>query len=222
VSVGPAAQLDLGTPRSEASTQLTALLAHGHALRDRVDEIDREQREANKRAATASDALAELERRALAGDDVSAQRKKLEAELAKAKAKAAEPWAERRAGGQQAVRDHEQRVVLFVGEHFAELYGELAEDAEAAATRVDQAAHELIAAYHERQLIEGRVTMLAATIRSPRPGDVERTRAEAVAAAASALLQGGGEQAPLLHVAPTTPRYGEPVAEAEPDPVAAA
>jgi hypothetical protein len=221
MSVRPAAQLDLGTPRSEASTELAELLAHGRALRDRVSAIDREQREANERAATASAALAELERRALAGDDVGAQRKKLEGELAKAKAAAAEPWAERRAGGQQAVRDHNQQVVRFVGEHFATLYGELAEDAEAAATRVDHACNELIAAYHERQLVEGRVTTLTAMIRQPRPGDVERTRAEAVAAAASALLQAGGEQAPLLRDDPTTPRPGE-LADAEPEPVAAA
>lgn len=154
MSVSPAARLDVGPPRSEVSTELAALVAQRDALRDRVEAIDSEQREANERAANTSVALAELERRALAGDDVGGQRKKLEAELAKARAAAAEPWAERRAGGQQAVRDHEQQVRIFVGQHFAALYDDLAEDAEPAATRVDHACNELLAAYHERQVIE--------------------------------------------------------------------
>ena len=50
MSVSPAALLDFGsTTRSEVSTELGALLDQGHALRDRVDAIDREQREANER-----------------------------------------------------------------------------------------------------------------------------------------------------------------------------
>ena len=84
MSVSPAARLDVGPPRSEVSTELAALVAQRDALRDRVEAIDSEQREANERAANTSVALAELERRALAGDDVGGQRKKLEAELAKA------------------------------------------------------------------------------------------------------------------------------------------
>ena len=221
--VGPVARLDLGsTPRSEVSKELAALVAQDRALRDRVDDIDREQREATERAEAATAALAELERHALAGDDVSQQRKKFEAELAKAKAAAAEPWAERRAGGQQAVSDHAQQVTLFVGQNFAALYGELAEDAEAAATSVDHACNELLAAYHERQVIDGRVTTLASMVRQPQLGDVARTRGEAVAAAASALLQAGGEQAPLLRDDPRQPQQDEPPAEAEAEPVAAA
>lgn len=221
MSVSSGARLDLGPPRSEVSTELAALVAQRDALRDRVEAIDSEQREANERAANTSVALAELERRALAGDDVGGQRKKLEAELAKARAAAAEPWAERRAGGQQAVRDHEQQVRIFVGQHFAALYDDLAEDAEAAATRVDHACNELLAAYHERQVIDGRVTTLAAMVRAPQLGDVARTRAEAVAAAASALLMAGGEQAPLLRNDPRQPQHDEPAAEAELEPVAA-
>jgi hypothetical protein len=223
MSVGPAARLDLGTtPRSEAGVELAALLDRGRALRERVDAIDREQREATERAATASAALAQLERRALTGEDVGGQRKKLEAELAKAQAAASEPWSERHSGGQAAVRDHEQQVVLYVGQHFAELYGELAEDAESAATRIDSACHELIAAFHERMIVEGRLLTLAAMVRAPQLGDVARTRAEAVAAAASTLLQVGGEQAPLLRNDPRQPESVEPPAEVEPEPVTAA
>ena len=219
MSVDPAARLAGHTPRSEAHTELAALQAQGNALRDRVDDTDRE-REATERAEAASAALAQLERRALAGDELGGQRKKLEAELAKAKAARDEPWAERRAGGKQAVRDNEQQMRIFVGQNFAALYDELAEDAEAAATRVDHACYELLAAYHERQIIDGRVTMLAAMVRVPEVGAVARTQAEAVAAAATALLQAGGEQAPLLRDDPRQPQQDEPPAETEPEPPA--
>jgi hypothetical protein len=213
--VSAASRLDLGTPRGEAATELAALLAHGRDLRDRVDEVERQQRDATARAAAVSAALAELERRGLAGADVGAQRKKLEAELAKAKAEAAEPWAERISGGQQAVRDHEQQVALFVGQHFPELYGELAEDAEAATGRFNHLCNELLAAYYERMTVESRVTALNAMVRQPEPNAVFRTRAEAVAQAVNALLQGGGEAAPLLRNDPRPPR-DEPAAEPEP------
>jgi hypothetical protein len=216
MSASPASRLDLGrAPRSEVSTELAALLDQGHALRERVDDIDRQQREATERAATASAALAQLERRSLAGEDVGPERKKLEAELAKAKATAAEPWAERRAGGQQAVRDFEQEVTRFVGQHLGELAAELHEDAEAAAERVDNACHALIAAYHERMLIEGRVIGISAMVRAPQLGDVARTKAEAVVSEANALLQAGGEQAPLLRNDPRQAQHDEPAAEAE-------
>jgi hypothetical protein len=65
-------------------------------------------------------------------------------------------------------------------------------------------------------LVEGRVTTLAALTRAPRLGDVARTHAEAVTAAATALLQSGGEQAPLLRDDPRQ-RQDEPAAEAEPE-----
>lgn len=65
------------------------------------------------------------------------------------------------------------------------------------------------------------MTTLAAMVRAPQLGDVARTRAEAVAAAASALLMAGGEQAPLLRNDPRQPQHDEPAAEAELEPVAA-
>jgi hypothetical protein len=227
MSVGPAARLDLGpAPRSAAGVELAALLVQGRTLRDRVDAIDAEQRQASEDVVRLSAELADLERRAAAGEQVSAKKREAaEAALAKARSRHAEPWAERRAGVQAAVRDHERQVVIFVGQHFSEVYGELAEDAEAAATRVDNACHELIAAFHERMLIEGRVTTLAAMVRAPELGGVARTHAEAVAAAASALLQSGGEQAPLLRDDPRQPasvqRTVEAEADREPEPVTA-
>jgi hypothetical protein len=69
------------------------------------------------------------------------------------------------------------------------------------------------------------VTTLAAMVRAGGGADVERTKAEGVAAAASTLLQSGGEAAPVLRNDPREPQQDEPVAEAEaepePEPVAA-
>jgi hypothetical protein len=88
-----AARLDLGpSPRGEATITLAGAARPGTPPRDRVDALDRDRREATQPAASASEALAQLERRSLAGADVATQRKKLETELAKARATAAEPW----------------------------------------------------------------------------------------------------------------------------------
>jgi hypothetical protein len=77
---------------------------------------------------------------------------------------------------------------------------------------VDDAARELIDAYAARQAVEQRVFALAGVVRTPRPGDVARTRAEAVAREAEALLQRGGEEAPALVTDPRQPRHGQAVA----------
>ena len=225
MSVSPVARLKLGPPRSPLSEELAALVGQRDALRDRVDATDREQREANEDVARLSESLADLERRAAGGEKVSAKtRTEAEQALTSARLRQGEPWAERRGGGERAVRDHLQQMTIFVGQNFAALYDELAEDAEAVAARVDHACNELLAAYHERQIIDGRVTTLAAMVRAPEVGAVARTQAEAVAAAASALLQAGGEQAPLLRddLDPRQPQQDEPPAEAEPEPPAEA
>jgi hypothetical protein len=53
-------------------------------------------------------------------------------------------------------------------------------------------------------------------VRPSRPGDVRRTRAEALYNAAGALLLGGGESSPEVLADPRQPRHGQTVAEAEP------
>jgi hypothetical protein len=223
--LNPAAQLDLGSaPRSEASAELAALLAQGHAIAQGVDDIDQQQRQATEEVARLSAVLADLERRAAAGEEVSdAQRTKAEQALTKARSKAAEPWAERRGGQQAAARDHDRKVALFVGENFPALYGDLAEDAEAAAASVDSAARALVSAYHERMAVEQRVTALSAWVRAPHPGNVAGTRSEAVVREAERLLAEGGERAPLLRDDPRQAASVEPTVtpEREPEPVTA-
>jgi hypothetical protein len=93
-------------------------------------------------------------------------------------------------------------------ENLNALPAELAEDAQAAAAAVDAAAHGLVAAYHERMLVENRVTTLSSLIRIPRVGDVARTKAEPLVREAERLLANGGEQAPTLAVDPRAPRHG--------------
>jgi hypothetical protein len=66
----------------------------------------------------------------------------------------------------------------------------------------------VIAAYRERMAVEARVTALCAIVRPPRPGDIVRTRSEALAREAERLLHAGGEAAPVPAVDPRQPRHG--------------
>jgi hypothetical protein len=133
--------------------------------------------------------------------------------LAAARGRAEQPWPERRAGVERAATDADHEIQRFVASNLDALLNELHEDAEAAAAAVDAAAHGLVSSYHDRMLVEGRLTALCALVRIPRPGDVHRTRAEAVVREAERLLQQGGEQAPTLHVDPREPRHGATIAE---------
>jgi hypothetical protein len=211
-------------PRGAESAELSRLIDERLALDDRLDAIGEQQRSAAQNVQRLSDSLAELERRAAGGDKVTdSERTKLEHELAAARAKAHEPWAERAAGVQSAARDGDQQISLFIEENLDQLLGELSEDAEAAANAVDTAAHRLVAAFHERMLVESRVTALCALIRTPRPGDVVPTRAEQAVREATRLLQTGGENAPLLHADPRQPRHGARIPdETETEPIVAA
>lgn len=109
--------------------------------------------------------------------------------------------------------DLDANIAAHVAPSFDALAEELAADGQAAATRVDDAARALIDAYGERQGVEQRVFTLAGAIRNPRPGDVRRTRAEAVVAEAEKLLQAGGEAPPALLADPRQPRHGTVAAE---------
>jgi chromosome segregation ATPase len=192
------------------------------ALDERVSAIEREARQATEEVARLSTELAELERRAAAGEQVSSRsRTEAEAKLAKARARHGEPWAERRAGVEAAIRDADRELRVFVREHLPELAAELSEDAEAAAEAVNRACRALSDAYLRRMEVERQVMALAGTAGiSMNPGDVARTKAEAAVAAADALLRAGGEAAPVMVV--RQPEPVEPPAESEPEPVTAA
>ena len=207
---------DFVAPRGQASEELHALVGSRLELDERLDVLDLQQREARASLDQASAALADLERAAAAGQQVAkTERTKAERELTEAKIAYGQPWAERRAGVHAAIRDAEQGVTAFVVEHLGELIAELHEDAEAAAEDLNRACRALEAAYARRMSVEEQVTRLASTVRPARPGDVRRTRAEAVVRDAERLLAEGGETPPTLAVDPRQPRH-QPVAAEQP------
>jgi hypothetical protein len=186
VSIGA---LGFLAPRGDAAKELVALLERRESLVAKLDDLDRQQRAATAAASEASSALAQLEPRALGGEKIAAaERRRLEDALAAARATAAEPWAERRAGAREAVGDCQRQVQAHVGEHLGELLDELGEDGERAARAVDAGAAAILDAYAERARVEQAITTLAAMVRPPRVGDISRTRAEKLHAAASELL----------------------------------
>jgi hypothetical protein len=197
-----------------AMRELEALSANRAELASKLGDLDQAQRRASEDVTRLSEQLADLERRAAAGEQVSDQaRTKAERELTQARVAAAAPRAERQDGVRAAIRDADHAARTFVADHLDELLAALAEEAEASALAVDQACHALIAAYRERQAVESRVTALCAMIRPARPGDIVRTRSEAVVREAGRLLSGGGEAAPLVAVDPRQPRHGAKIAE---------
>jgi hypothetical protein len=212
---------DLAPSGSAASEQLHALVVARAELDDRLDALDDRQRQASEDVARLSEELSELERAAAVGEQVTpAHRTKAENALMQARLLHGQPWAERREGIRAAARDADRDLNQFVAEHLGDLVDELHETADAAAQAVDRACHTLVSAYAERQAVEARVSALTAMVRNPRPGDVARTRAEAVVREANRLLEEGGEQSPRLVVDPRAPRHGETIAEAEQQPAA--
>jgi hypothetical protein len=180
----------------------------------RVDELEAEQRRASEAVAQASGLLADLERRALGGETVSAAtRREAENALARARVEAEQPWPERLAGARAAVRDAHQQVHHFTAAHLDELVRNLERDGEVAAKNLTSAAEAVVAAFHVREAIAHEIgeTCTSAGARL-RPGDVTRWKAEQLVAAASELLDGGGELAPRLRRDPRQPIHGKPEA----------
>lgn len=141
------------------------------------------------------------------------ERTKLEQKLAAARARAQEPWPERRAGAEEAGRDADNAIGRFITENLDGLLGELQEEGEAAAAGVSAAANALIGAFHERMAVEARLTALCALIRPARPGDIQPTHAEQLVREATTLLRAGGEPPPTLRVDPRQPRHGATLTE---------
>jgi Tfp pilus assembly protein FimV len=145
VTVAAQPQPELGSPRGQAAKALVALDVRRRELENRLSDLDHQQRQATEQVSQRSAELADLERRAAAGERVSAQaRAKAEQALTQARLRHAEPWAERAAGVRAAIREAEQGKRAFVIEHLDELLGELVEDANAAAEDVNHAAQRLL------------------------------------------------------------------------------
>ena len=189
-------------PRGTAAIELAALTAARRELDAKLDALDAQQRSASEDVARFGADLADLERRALAGEQVSGkQRTAAENMLAAARAKSAEPWPERRAGIQRAIRDRDHAVQKHIAANFAELLAEVEEDGRAAADALTTAAAHLVDVAYERARCADRLDQLVASVQGrSRPGLVARSRAEALVDAARRLVERGGEQAPALPV----------------------
>jgi hypothetical protein len=188
-----------------AAERLAELLAERERIRTRVAEVDSQQREATAAAQQASDELIELERK---GGRPGAQRSKLEQTLAEARARAAEPWAERIEGARQRARDAHGAVQRFVGEHLTELVESREVNGRIAAQALTDAAQAILAAHAERERVAREIAELCSLVARVSPGDVSYSRAEGLARAAGDLLQAGGEEPPVLQRDPREPRHG--------------
>jgi hypothetical protein len=179
--------------------ELAELVQREAEARARVDEIGREARAAAEEVAAAREALVQLERHARDGVTV-AQRAKAEKRLTLAEERAEERWRERRAGAERAAMDAHHAVQLHAAEHLPELVAELEEDGRAAAGQVDAAAQAFLDAVGRRAEIDRALTEVVALTRHMRPGDIARARSHEAAQEVRALLQQGGEAAPVLRV----------------------
>ena len=197
---------------ADARAELHRLVEKRAASAARVAEIERAGSEATVVAQQASVALAEYER--VGGS--AADRRRLETALADARSRAAEPWPERLAGARQATRDAEQDWRKYVGENLDALVAAEVADGAAAADRANGAAAEIVAAHAEWEAAAQRISSLASTVGRVHPGDVTRSRCEALAQEARKLLDVGGEQPPSLERDPRVPRYGPAEPEAVP------
>ena len=179
---------------ANTSAELAKLEMERSRAASRVGDLERSYRDAVEQSRTASAQLAEVER----SGATAPTRHKVEEQLASAKAKAAEPWAERIAGAKAAARDVEQRYRGFVGGNLGELVQALEADGQVAAARVNGAASELIAAHSEWERIATQMGSLIALVALPTPGDVSYPRSVEAARAALALANQGGEEGPQL------------------------
>jgi hypothetical protein len=173
-----------------ATEQLEALQQQRAQASARISQLEQQWRQANEEAASAAATVAEVER---AGASATA-RHKAEQALSTAKQRASEPWAQRRDGATQALRDVDVRIRGFVGEHLDELVASVEEHGDAIAARINTAASELVTAHAEWQATAARLGQLIATVSRPGPSDTSRSRSDEVARAATVLAASGGEE----------------------------
>lgn len=194
----------------DSATELAALVAKRGEAQRRVDELEAEQRAAGVARAEARAQLVEAERRGVR----ASERAKLERMLDDAERRPSVLGA-RIEGARHARRDCDAEVARHVGEHLTELVAGREQAGEAAVADLNAAAEALVAAYERREAIAAEISQLASMVGAVQPGDVSRSRSEAIARAAADLLRTGGETAPTLDRDPREPKYGTaPVAAA--------
>jgi hypothetical protein len=200
---------------TDAMQQLHALQARAQRLAANVDDVERQQREAQATLRLTSEALAEVERRELTGQAVSdSERRKAESALARARGAVEQPWVERRAGAHRAADDAQGDVRRYVAEHLDELVASVEQQGAAAATDMLAACEALVATYERRQAAERQIGQLASHVGRVLPGDVgPATNAERLISEAHALLA-AGEPGPTLRRRPDQPRHAAALPEA--------
>jgi hypothetical protein len=185
------------TTTSGAFTELVRLRELEDEAHERVADVGRAARASAAELAEASEALTQAERNGA----TAAERKQLEARLAAAQRRHAEPWPQRRQGADSAVRDAHHAVSQHAAEHLEELVGAIEEDGRAAAEQVDAMAEAFLRAVARRNEVHRELTALVALTRAMRPGDIARARSEVAAREVGRLLHRGGEQPPELQTA---------------------
>ncbi len=210
-------QLAFDEPRCDAAVELARLVGSRAELEQRLNTLDRQQRDAAAMLEKRSAELTALERRELEGEQVSAaQRGKAEEALTKAKVAHAANWAEKRSALRGALDGHQGRVQAFVAENFRELVAEVEQEGAEAARKVNDAATALVEAAHKRDAASRRLDALITAVRGQSKfGDVAISRSEAAVGAAERLLSDGGEVAPVLRDE-LRPREGVTADEPEP------
>jgi hypothetical protein len=155
----------------------------------RVSGLEAEWRAAQEAVAQAAAEVAELER---SGGSASS-RHKVEEQLAAAKAKAAEPWAERVDGARRAIRDHDQKLRAYTASNFDEIVTDIEARGAEAAARLNEAATAMLAAAADWNQAASQLGATLARVRNPDPFDVSRPSSEDAIRAVAALVAAGGE-----------------------------
>jgi hypothetical protein len=181
---------------AEASGELAKLQDRRARAAARVDALEADWRAAVTAAQEASAGLAHAERVGVSASKRSA----LEEELATAKARAAEPWAERVEGAKAAVRDADSAIREHVATHLPALVADEEAAGREVAAKINELALALVAAFSEREQIESSLgQLLVRAAGRVSPGDVTYSRAADVAVACRALLDSGGEAAVMVN-----------------------
>jgi hypothetical protein len=183
------------TASAEATAKLAELKEQRARAAVRVDDVEREARQAGAAVQQCLAELAEVERSG------ATARRRTEAEAALATARQAadqQLWAARLSGAQQGLRECDQAIRAHISANLCPLLAEQEAAGELAAQRVDAAAAELVAAWMERERIAAGIGELVSKVARVEPTDVSRSRAEAAAQAAILLANQGGEVAPAL------------------------
>jgi hypothetical protein len=194
-----------------ASSALAALMKRRTDALAEADRIEEQQRAAVLAVQQASGEVEELERSAVTGAAQVSQaaRTKAERKLADARTVAAEPWAERASAHRLAAGDLLASAQRFAAEHLDKLLDERRAEGEDAVRIINAGAQMLLDGYAARAAVEARTFELVSMIRRAEPGDVQRSRSDALAQEAQRLLTNGGEVAPVVLVRPDEPRRGE-------------